>query len=297
MGLRRLKSAWPLLAFLVWGGLGNAAPVTFNTALPVAKGMFVFRELFVVRRARGHHRKAKGWTSVSVLGYGIDPRWAVFAVLPVVGGKSLSFRTSAGQRQRSAAGLGDLLLFGRYTVYQHDLPGQTLRLAPFAGVEFPTGDDHERDAAGRLPPPLQPGSGSWDAVAGVVASWQTLAWEVDAQLGYRLNTEAHDFKAGDRIALDASWQQRLWPRRLTSGLPGFLYGVLEVNGSYQWRNRISGHKDPDSGGWRLFLTPGLQYAARRWVVEGVVQLPLVQDLNGRALKDEWIVRAGFRIAF
>ncbi|WP_460034648.1 hypothetical protein [Methylothermus subterraneus] len=160
MGLPRLRTTWLLLAFVAWGGVAHCAPVTFNTDLPVTEGMFVFRELFVIRQSRGHNRKAS-----------------------------------------------------------------------------------------------------------------------------------------DRLALDASWRQRLWPRRLTSGLPGFLYGVLEVNGSYQWHNHVAGRHDPDSGGWRLFLTPGLQVAARRWVVEGVVQLPVVQDLNGRALEDDWIVRAGFRIAF
>ena len=281
-------------------GLG-AAPVTFNTALPVAQGEFVFRQLFVVSRAANDpgpvKRKVSGWASISVLGYGVSPRWTVFGVLPVVGEKTLSRDTSTGRERRSAGGIGDLLLFSRYTLYQRDRPGSTFRIAPFLGVEAPTGQEDARDSQGRLPPDLQPGSGSWDGTAGVVISRQTLAYQIDAQLSYRFNSKANHFKAGDRVSLDASWQYRLWPRQLKGGLPGFLYGVLETNASHQLKNKISGHREPDSGGWRWFITPGFQYVTRRWVLEGVVQLPVLQNLNSQALEQDWIVRTGFRIAF
>ena len=52
-----------------------------------------------------------------------------------------------------------------------------------------------------------------------------------------------------------------------------------------------------SGGTTLFLVPGLQYVTRRWIVEAAVQLPVVQDLNGTALENDYIVRAGFRFNF
>jgi hypothetical protein len=33
------------------------------------------------------------------------------------------------------------------------------------------------------------------------------------------------------------------------------------------------------------------------VLEAIVQLPVVQDLGGAALEDDFIVRAGFRVNF
>jgi hypothetical protein len=36
---------------------------------------------------------------------------------------------------------------------------------------------------------------------------------------------------------------------------------------------------------------------RRWVAEAIVQVPVVQELNGTALEDNFIVRAGFRVNF
>lgn len=280
--------------------LAPGAPITFNTALPLAQGEFVFRELFTISRSGDDpspaDRDLSGWTAVSVLGYGATPRLALFGVLPYVD-KELGLTVAGEPRERSVSGLGDLSLFGRYTVFQRDRPGRTLRIAPFAGLKAPTGEDDERDTLGRLPPAVQLGSGSWDAFGGLVASYQTLNYQIDGQLAYRANTTANDFEAGDVASLDASLQYRLWPRHLTGGVPAFLYGVIEANLAYQDKDEISGRDDPNSGGTQLFLTPGLQYVTRRWVLEAAVQLPAFQDLNGTALETDYVVHAGLRFVF
>jgi len=177
------------------------------------------------------------------------------------------------------------------------VPGRTFRIAPFAGVGLPTGDDDERDRFGRLPQLLQLGSGSVDPLFGVVGTWQTLDYQVDAQASYQFNTEANDFQFGDVLGFDASLQYRLWPRALGPGVPGFLYGIAEANLIHQDENQIGGRDDPDSGGTALFLGPGLQYVTKRWVLEAIVQLPAVQGLNGDALENDFVVRAGFRVNF
>lgn len=90
-------------------------------------------------------------------------------------------------------------------------------------------------------------------------------------------------------------QYRLWPQELGAGVPGFLYGVIETNLLHQANNKIGGRDDSNSGGAQLFLSPGIQYVTRKWVLEAIVQLPVVQNLNGTALEDDFIVRAGFRV--
>lgn len=277
-----------------------AAPQSFNTALPVAEGEFVFREQFVLDRSgddpSGAGRDREAWSFVSVLGYGIDPDLSVFAAAPYTG-RRLELDASGGRRGRSADGLGDIRLFGRYTAYRRDGPGRTFRVAPFAGMELPTGENDESDGFGRLPASVQPGSGSWDPFGGVVITYQTLAYQIDAQAGYQANTEANGFEFGDVARLDGSFQLRLWPRKLGAGLPGFLYGVLETNLIHQEKNRSAGVADPNSGGLSLFILPGLQYVTKRWIVEGGIQIPVFQDLNGTALERDYIVRGGFRINF
>ncbi len=289
-------------AIALLGGTATAwsAPITFNTALPVAEDEFVLREQFVLNQSgddpSGADRDRTAWSVVSVLGYGITGDFAVFGVVPYVD-KELSLTSGGTRRSRSANGLGDITLFGRYTLFRDDAPGRTFRIAPFAGLELPTGEDDESDAFGRLPAAVQPGSGSWDPFGGIVVTYQTLDFEVDVQVSYKANTEANGFEFGDVVRLDGSLQCRLWPRKLEGGVPGFLYGILEANLIHQDKNRSGGANDPNSGGTRLFLVPGLQYVTKRWIIEAAVQLPVIQDLNGTALENDYVARAGFRLNF
>jgi hypothetical protein len=119
---------------------------------------------------------------------------------------------------------------------------------------------------------------------------------VDADFSYQRNTWANDFKFGDLITQDVSFQYRLWPRVLEAvGVPGYLYGVLEANHIYQAKNEASGTKDDNSGGYQLFLTLGLQWVAKRVVFEVAGQLPAIQALNGTALKSSFSLIGCLRV--
>lgn len=279
----------------------SAAPVTFNTALPVAEGEWLWREQFIALRAADDagpiDRELDVLGGLTVLGYGVNRDWTLFAALPYLDKEFESTLPDGRRLRRDGAGLGDALLFVRYTLFQDDAPGRTFRIAPFAGLQLPTGEQHRRDRLGRLPRPLQPGSGAASPFAGLVATWQQLDYEFDLSTSFQANTEDGGFEFGDETRLDASFQYRLWPRRLGPGLPGFLYGVVESNLIHQGRNTIAGVADPDSGGTTWFIAPGLQYATRRWVLEASVQVPLAQNLHGAGLEQDYTVRAGFRFAF
>jgi len=281
-------------------GVAKAAPVTFNTALPVAKGEFVFREQTVVDQSgddpSGAERDRMAWSAVSVLGYGVNSDLALFGAISYVD-KRLELIENGTRRARSARGLGDVSLFGRYTAFKRNFRGGSFRIAPFVGIELPSGEDDVRDSFGLLPASVQPGSGSWDPFGGIVLTYQTLDYQIDIQASYKANTEANDFKFGDVMRLDASFQYRLWPRTLKGDVPDFIYGILESNLIGQEKNRSRGVDDPDSNGIRLFLVPGLQYVTRRWIAEAAVQVPVVQNLNGTALETDYIARAGFRVNF
>ena len=287
------------LAIIVigWPVTSEAAPETFNTALPVAEGEFVFREQGVLDRSgddpSGAARDRTAWSAISVLGYGINSDFALFGVVPYVD-KRLE---ASAAPTRSARGLGDVSLFGRYTAFKRNFRGGNFRIAPFAGVELPTGDDEMRDSFGLLPAGVQPGSGSWDPFGGIVTTYQTLDYQIDAQASYKANRSANGFEFGDVARLDASFQYRLWPRELKGGVPGFVYGILEANLIHQEKNRSGGLADANSNGTSLFLVPGLQYVTKRWIVEAAVQVPVVQALNGTALENDYIARAGFRVNF
>ena len=277
-----------------------SAPITFNTALPVGGGEFVARELVVVSESgkdpSGANRDRTATSFVSVLGYGLTNKLALFGVLPYVD-KDLDVTVAGNRINHSESGLSDVSVFGRYTVIQQDQPGSTFRVAPFFGVKAPTGDDNERDRFGRLPPSVQSGTGAWDVFGGVVGTYQTLDFQTDAQVSYRINNEANNFEPGDEFRLDGSLQYRLLPRTLGDGVPSFLYGVLETNFVYRDKNKVNSTDDSNSGGTTVFLSPGLQYVTKRWIVEGVVQFPVIQNLHGNALENDYVVRAGVRFNF
>ncbi len=292
-----------LLIIMVIAGWYNDAwsgPITFNSAIGLAESEFVLREQIVLNQSgddpSGADRDRTSQQLISVLGYAFSSDFMLIGILPYVD-NDLDINIAGIRQDRSTNNIGDLRLFGRYTLFRKNWPGGTLRISPFAGLEMPTGQDDEQDTLGRLPANVQTGSGSWDPFGGIVLTYQALDFEFDTAISYQINTEANDFEFGDVARFDASLQYRLWPRKLKGGVPGFLYGVIETNLIYKDNNQSASFDDTNSGGTTLFLAPGIQYVTRRWVVETAFQLPLIQDLNGTALEKDTILRAGFRVNF
>ncbi len=287
-----------LLFFSAVPALG--APITFNTALPVAKHEGIVRIQSKYMRSTGdptvRGRELSVLAVPLVLVYGVTARLTLFGSITYLD-KELRFNSAGASLRRGDAGLGDSTFMTRYTLYQRDSPGQTIRVAPFVAVKAPTGESKEADRFGRLAQPLQLGSGSWDYIVGSIFTWQTLKWQVDASASYRFNTAANGFRSGDEVSLDLSYQYRLLPRRLNSGLPVFVYAVLESNLIYNDKNRAGSVEDINSGGATWFLSPGLQYVTRRMVLDAAVQVPVVQDLNGSALEKDYVGILSFRFNF
>ena len=300
MHLKKLTVTVCVMVVMVFMSAVEAAPITFNTALPVAKDEYLFREQFVLNQSGKDpgnlNRDRTAITAVTTLAYGINHKLSVFGILPY---QSIELELDmAGQRiKRENSGVGDLSVFGRYIFHQHNQPGETFRLAAFAGLKVPTGDENASDGIGSLPPAVLTGSGSRDIFAGLVLTHQTLDYQIDGQLSYRVNNEANNFEAGNLFRLDGSLQYRMWPRSLGSGVPAFLYGVLEVNLVNQEKNKVGGVDDNNSGGTRLFISPGVQYVTRRWIAETALQIPVSQNLHGTALENDYIFRVGMRFNF
>ncbi len=285
---------------LATGSLAWAAPITFNTALPVSSGEFLLRGQLKWLRSSDDptamNRDLTVWAAPTVLAYGVNERLALFGIVPYLD-KHLEVNTPLGRVGRGDAGLGDATFLARYTIWEANKTGATLRLAPFAGLKVPSGDDDAQDALGVLPRPLQLGAGSWDPLFGTIFTWQTFAGEFDSSISYQVNTEADGYRFGDQAEWDLSYQYRLWPGKLGAGVPGFLYAVLESNLLWAWQDRASGQNVPDTGGTTWYLAPGLQYVTKRYVLETAIQLPVVQTLNGNALRNDFILTAGFRVNF
>ncbi len=278
----------------------QAAPITFNTALPVAKNAFVNREQFFFKRFKSDtgpaKRNLKVSGLVSVMGYGITPKLALFVAVPYLD-KKTDFRFNDTIFSRSTKNIGDTNLFARYTFLQKDERSKTFRIAGFAGIKAPTGIDNKKDSLGRLPVPLQSGSGSWDYLLGTVMTYQVLDFQIDAQLSMQQKGQANNFRAGNNYNADISLQYRILPQQISRDTHGFVYAVIEANYRKVNRNQLSGINDLNSGGNTLFISPGIQYVTPKYILEAAIQIPLRQNLHGNNLETDTILTSGFRINF
>ncbi len=272
-----------ILCILV-SGTSLAAPIASNTALPLSAGEIIVREQFVMIRSSDHisgtQRKVDRFESRTVLGYGATSKLAFFGVLPLI-----DISREIGNVKASEFGLGDAALFARYELFRSDQPGRTLRVAPYAGIRLPTGRDGKT------------GDGSIDVFGGIVATFASTQWVLDTQVRYDLNREADGFELGDSASFETSFQYRLAPGRVTKDTNAFVFGVLELSANHYDRNRMGGITDPNSGGFQLYLTPGIQYATRRWIADLGVKVPIVNDLNGTALEPDYSILTSIRINF
>ncbi len=279
----RVTTTLTMLCVLL-SGASWAAPIATNTALPLSADEIIIREQFVMTRSSdsigGTPRKVEQFEFRTVLGYGATSKLALFGVLPLV-----DVSREFGDVSASEFGLGDASLFARYEVFRSDQPGRTVRISPYAGVRLPTGRDGKT------------GDGSVDVFGGVIVTFASTQWVLDTQLRYDLNREADGFKRGDSTSFETSFQYRLVPGRVTQDTKAFVFGVLELSANHYDRNRMGGITDPNSGGFQLYLTSGLQYATRRWIADLGVKVPVVNDLNGTALEPDYSILTSIRINF
>lgn len=277
-----------------------AAPLGFNLVIPLAEGEWSIRNQVAFRRASGDSdRQLTRIKGLTVLAYGMTRNLALFVGVPLIEHSSLNLNNNQGRRiSRGSNGFGDMQAVGRYTLLESDWAGGTFRLQPLAGLDLATGSYTRSDQFGRLPPRLQPGSGTWDPLVGTVVVWETFGWRFDNSAGYQFDLENHHYSPGDAVFVASTLRYRLWPFELSEDAPGFVYGLLKSRVTWRGMYSTYGVVMRNSGGMSWSLGPGLQYDARRFVVETYALLPAVESLNGaRRLYSDYAIVTNLRFNF
>jgi len=239
-----------------------------------------------------HHREIRTQNTAVLLGvtYGLTARLTLALSLPLlqerdhqhvdeVGTAEEHFSGSDGQR-----GLGDLQagVRGAFLVGERNLVMGTLM------VKAPTGAYRLLDSEGAVAEPtLQPGTGSWDGIAGV--QWTRLrgdgSLEWFAAGSYRRNgTNDLEYRMGGELQGSGGVRLRRGDRFEPS---------LQVNVRDAGRDRFLGTDVPSTGSQLWNLTPGLRF--RR---EGggsfyaFLQVPLHQKVNETQLAPRYGVVLG-----
>lgn len=310
---KRRLSAFVLAWALSLGWMGDPGSVqALPINAPLAQTLFPAFSLFVPRvtfsralrlQERGEAVQDPFGRRVTAHGESVDLVYApihdfsLIATFPYVT-KKLRFRDQEGSRvEINASGLGDMRLLGVYRFLRRDWIGGSFQASLVGGLKFPTGSDDERDErlpkltgmpGDRLPPALQPGSGSVDFIIGLPALYSWKYFTLYADVFYKINTEANGFRFGNVLSYDLAVDYR--------GLSVFgkdLFLVLELNGLNEQKGSL-----PSSNGNLLFLSPGLQFfPAPTLLLEASVQIPILRENFGTQLVPEWGVVFGLRYLF
>ncbi|MBI3021677.1 MAG: transporter [Candidatus Omnitrophica bacterium] len=279
----------------------GAVAINSDVGLTPYKGQVIVRSQvrYTSKRDDPTDQDRNNWVLAmpQALVYGFTESFAGILTVPYLHKELRS--TSAGERVvRQDAGIGDITLLAKGRVYTRDFPGATSRLSLLGGLELPTGESGDADARGKLPRTLQLGSGSWDPIVGATYTWQSLDDEWDVSLTYQFNTTANKLEFGDVVQHTVAYQKRVLPWRLPErGEYTLLNVVLEANGVWAQKNVSGGSRVDNSGGYTLFLSPGLQVASKYAVAEISVQLPALQTLNGNQVETDVVVAGSVRFTF
>ena len=266
----------------------GVGPTTIFSSATAVRGLGVYTRL-----SQGENRLTT-WQAPLLALYSPRRDLNVVVSLPYVS-KELTLEDG---RRRGAEGLGDLSLFALYRFFRQDRPLGTVEATLLGGLKLPTGASERRDAQGRLPPALQPGTGSVDGLVGLTLGSISRRWGLYLGALGKLNTEAGGFKAGDTVSYNLAVQYQLFPDWPTPDLSQ-LNLSLELVGTTATRDTVLGASVPESGGTEFFLAPGLQYfLGPQWIIETAVEIPISRGLERPlGLKPDVIVIWGFRGVF
>jgi hypothetical protein len=220
---------------------------------------------------RDEHRVVLG------LDRGLLPDFAVSALVPWV---SKDFDSDAGDADGS--GIGDVALLGKYRFHQTNFPRGTFNVSFVGGLELPTGTTSKREGGSRLPPQLQPGSGSWDPFFAFSSNYSVNRYRLDAGVFYKLNTEGtQDYEDGDFLSLSLDAKYRFLHRKY----PGpSAAAKLGVQWRHRWRAEQDGSRLTNSGSDELRARTGVSWhPAPNIDFSFTVEIPVYQDFNGEQL--------------
>lgn len=230
---------------------------------------------------------------------GFTPHWTNRVIVPWVR-KSMDFTAPNGPRVHyDASGVGEAIVQSKWIFFRANEVQGTTRLGVQGRLFVPLAETEATLPTGEVAPQqLQVGDGSWDVEPTLVFTKTSGRWGVNLNAGWRVNTGSGGFEAGDVFSYDAAVGFRFLPWVYESLSDQSVVAYLELNGRVAGENRVGGAPNPDSGGHRLFLSPDLQWIPTPWLlIEGSVQVPVLQDLSGTQLEHETRLQVGTRVRF
>jgi hypothetical protein len=196
----------------------------------------------------------------------------------------------------TVAGIGDASFLARYKVT--DNPDATFAL--IGGLKFPTGSTHRHSNAGeRLETEHQPGTGSFDPIAGAAFATKLGAVRLTASGLYQISGKgAQHSRLGDRGQAGIALSHRFGePEHDHEEAGEHHHGgeahhhaaphghqsvdtFVELTGEWEGRQKVDGEVEQESGGRAIWLSPGARFNAANGLSLGAsVGVPVAQHIR------------------
>lgn len=178
-------------------------------------------------------------------------------------------------RHGDVRGIGDLAILCQYRFAK--IADAQFESAVLFGLKVPTGNTHKKDIyRERLETEHQPGSGSWDPMAGLSVTKRFGRLSLDANLLYTIATKgAQETDLGDLFNYNLAFSYRALSDKIALDL------IFEINGELKQKQSIDGSEDKNSGGNEVFLSPGLRISFNKNVMAYLsAGIPVIKNLNG-----------------
>lgn len=174
-----------------------------------------------------------------------------------------------------SSGVSDLFMQFEYAYHNKDRPTYANQCTLVGNVSFPTGSPTKNPATG---------TDSATFFIGTTASHLSTQWYVYGSLGTLLPLSRHGIHLGNAFLYDAAIGRNI----AYSSNKWLLTALIEFDGFYSQRDRISGVCNPNSGGNVLYLGPSFWFATQRFSLQGGFQFPVSQHLFGQQDREKWI---------
>lgn len=260
---------------------------------------------FAANDVAAHSLDAVATTALG-LSYGVTDDLTLSLRLPYVRRSNIREGESATEvhAHGDSAGTGDLTMLAKFRA-QKDHEGDGVAL--LWGIKAPTGTTDRNDLqGGRLETEHQPGAGSWDAIGGAAATTRLGSGGLHASVLYSIaGMGARQTRLGNRAQYGVALVRRLGDevhsheRGAVEAHPHNAWDLmLELNGEWEGRQRIAEVADPNSGGRRTYLSPGVRFVSKSgWAAYASLGVPFAQHQNGAQTRARGRLIAGFVIGY
>ena len=209
-------------------------------------------------------------------------------------------------RQGNPAGFGGVSLFSQYrffhTADQLNHLSLIVALKTASGATHVQGLNHDGERA-RLETHSQPSGGAWNPAVGFSFTRAMGKLSLDSNILYTVATKgAQQTDLGDlfdyNAALSYSFVGLARNNLFVASNNATWTGIMELNGTWQDRQRTAGLADSNSGSNIVYVSPGIRYSGgKSWNTALSIGTPIVKDISGYQTPPDYRITYRFVVAF